>query len=127
MTALASLVADAIERRAGLLAALAREGTDCVRLFHGTVEGAPGVAVDRYGPVLLVQTWREPLASGEFEAIADVVTSALGTPLAPCWNHRGPGAGGSEWRECAEPPIGYELRIGYDVRPRHRGQDHDPL
>lgn len=53
---LTDLLRSALERRVDLLASLADEGTDCVRLLHGTVEGAPGVAVDRYGPVLLVQT-----------------------------------------------------------------------
>src|SRR6266540_3193026 len=99
MSDVPSLLATAIARRRDLLDALAREGTDCVRLLHGTVEGAPGVAVDRYGPVLLVQTWREPLADGDLAAITAVVDDDLGTALLPCWNHRGAGGGGSEWQE----------------------------
>lgn len=118
-----SLLATAIARRHDLLTTLAREGTDCVRLLHGTIEGAPGVAVDRYGPVLLVQTWREPLADGDLAAITAVAEDALGIELLPCWNHRGAGGGGSEWHDSAEPPIGHELGLAYDVRPRHRGQD----
>ena len=120
---LAPLVAAALERRRDLLATLAREDTDCVRLFHGVNEGAPGVAVDRYGPVLLVQTWREPLADGDLAAVTTVVSDALDVALAPCWNHRGPGDGGSEWQAPEDPPIGHELGLAYDVRPRHRGQD----
>ncbi len=120
---LAVLVAQALERRRGLLDDLAREGTDCVRLLHGAVEGAPGTTVDRYGPVLLVQTWRAPLADGALAAIAAVVAERLGTALAPCWNHRGAEKGGSPWDEPADPPIGHELGLAYDVRPRHRGQD----
>lgn len=27
------------------------EKTDCYRLFHGAVEGCPGLTVDRYGTV----------------------------------------------------------------------------
>jgi 23S rRNA (cytosine1962-C5)-methyltransferase len=123
-TAVAALVGAGIEKRRALLEACARAGTDCVRLFHGIAEGAPGATVDRYGPVLLVQTWRGPLADGELDAIADVVNGALGTTLTPCWNHRGEGPGGSA-RDDAElrAPIGHELGIAYDVRPRHRGQD----
>ena len=30
------------------------EGTDCYRLFHGAVEGRPGLTVDVYGALLLV-------------------------------------------------------------------------
>lgn len=83
----------AIERRRALLAALTAEETDCVRLLHGVVEDAPGVTIDRYGPILLVQTWREPLAEGELDALAAVANDALGTTLTPCWNHRGDGPG----------------------------------
>jgi 23S rRNA (cytosine1962-C5)-methyltransferase len=114
----------AIERRRDFLTRMTHEGTDCVRLLHGVVEGAPGVTVDRYGPILLVQTWREPLAEGELDALAAVASAALGTTLTPCWNHRGDGPGGSA-RDDAElkAPIGHELGLAYDVRPRHRGQD----
>jgi 23S rRNA (cytosine1962-C5)-methyltransferase len=117
-----TLVSTALERRRPLLDALAREGTDCVRLFHGAVEGAPGVTVDRYGPVLLVQTWRAPLEPGDLDTITTVVTDALGIALTPCWNHRGEGRLSSPWDDRLAAPIGYELGLGYDVRPRHRGQ-----
>jgi 23S rRNA (cytosine1962-C5)-methyltransferase len=120
---LAELVTAAIARRRDLLAALAREGTDCVRLLAGTVEGAPGVTVDRYGPVLLVQTWRAPLGDDDLAAVTPAASESLGIDLLPCWNHRGAGGGGSEWTPPPEPPIGHELGLAYDVRPRHRGQD----
>lgn len=121
----------AIAARAGLLDRCAREGTDCVRLFHGTVEGRPGLTIDRYGPVLLVQTWREPLEGTELDAIARTVERALpgvagGAALVPCWNHRGPSrdeglVGGGD--PGIHEAIGRELGALFDVRPRHRGQD----
>lgn len=125
---IADLVARAIDARSALLAQLALEGTDCVRLLHGAVEGRPGLTVDRYGPVLLVQTWREPLAPGELDAIARAVERALGGALAPCWNHRGPARRNGVLGSAADDPrlvapIGRELGVLYDVRPRHRGQD----
>jgi 23S rRNA (cytosine1962-C5)-methyltransferase len=121
---LAALLAAAIERRQELLARLAAEGTDCVRLLHGIAEGAPGVTIDRYGPILLVQTWRAPLADGELDALAATANDVLGTALTPCWNHRGEGPGGSARADAAlDAPIGHELGIAYDVRPRHRGED----
>jgi 23S rRNA (cytosine1962-C5)-methyltransferase len=114
----------ALERRRPLLAQLTAESTDCVRLLHGVVEGAPGVTIDRYGPILLVQTWREPLAEGTLDALAAVATAARGRALTPCWNHRGDGPGGSARDDAdLEAPIGFELGLAYDVRPRHRGQD----
>lgn len=123
MTAAGPLTAG-LARRRELFARLAAEGTDCVRLLHGIVEDAPGLTVDRYGPILLVQTWREGLADGELDALGDVANAALGTTLVPCWNHRGDGPGGSARPDAAlDAPIGHELGLAYDVRPRHRGQD----
>lgn len=124
---LATALADALTRRRDLLTRLADEGTDCVRLLHGVVEGAPGVTIDRYGPILLVQTWRAPLpADGPeaLDALAAVVNGTLGTALTPCWNHRGDGPGGSARPDAAlDAPIGHELGLAYDVRPRHRGEE----
>ncbi|UJR78670.1 class I SAM-dependent rRNA methyltransferase [Sandaracinus amylolyticus] len=125
---LEELVARAIERRGALLSRLEREETDCVRLFHGATEGVPGLAIDRYGPVLLAQTWRDPLEPGALEQVHAVVTRALGIDLAPCWNHRGPSRKeGVRGSDTSDPRLhaaeGRELGARYDVRPRHRGQD----
>lgn len=109
----AELLRAALGRREALLAGL--EDTDCVRLLHGITEGWPGVAVDRYGPVLLVQTWREPLDPGVLEALAEVVP----WDLEPVWNHR---KGGGSPGAPAEA-VGREEGLVYDVSPRHRGQD----
>ncbi len=121
---IAPALAAALARRRDLLARLESEGTDCVRLLHGVAEDAPGITIDRYGPILLVQTWREPLAEGELDTLAAIVNDSLGTTLTPCWNHRGDGPGGSARADAAlDAPIGHELGLAYDVRPRHRGQD----
>lgn len=49
---------------------LEAEGTDCYRLFHGVAEGRPGLMVDRYGPVVLVQVASHlPLEAVEIEAL----------------------------------------------------------
>jgi 23S rRNA (cytosine1962-C5)-methyltransferase len=82
-------LARALVRRSALLARLHVEGTDCYRLFHGAAEGRPGLAVDRYGPVLLVQTWRAPLGAGDLDRIAGAVATGTGLDLAPAWRHRG--------------------------------------
>ena len=119
----------AIGRREALLARLEAEGTDCYRLLHGAVEGAPGVTVDRYGPVLLVQTWGDPPEPGLVEALGAAAGSALGTALSPVWNDRAADADrrGRRSRPPADPrlaaPVGRELGLAYDVRPRHRGED----
>lgn len=122
------LLAAAIERRRPLLARAEAEGTDALRLLHGIAEGAPGTAVDRYGPVLLVQTWREPLPAGALDRLHATAERELGVPLLPVWNHR-PAARDGYHRlhpvELPEEIVARELGIRFDARPRHRG--HDPL
>jgi 23S rRNA (cytosine1962-C5)-methyltransferase len=122
-----ALLGAALERRKSLLGRLAVEETDCCRLFHGIAEGYPGLAIDRYGPILLLQTWREPLEEGEIEGIHAAIDEVLGTNLTAVWNHRNKerGVPFSRFHDPAIPeaPVGRELGLGYDVRPRHRGLD----
>ncbi len=124
------LLESALERRRPLLERLLAEDTDCYRLFHGIAEGSPGLAVDRYGPILLVQTWREPPGDGDLERLHSKIVEALGAPLVPVWNHRAPAR--KERAESfsrfhdpriPEAPEGRELGLRYDVRPRHHGLD----
>jgi 23S rRNA (cytosine1962-C5)-methyltransferase len=128
-------VAEAVRARAALLADLHR--TNCVRLFHGVAEGWPGLTVDRYGDVLFVQTWRDPLPPGGLDLLADTVREAFGAlaldsaaargvhQLVPVWNHRPDGAKRAEAAGGVAPEdaVGQELGVQYDVRPRHRGND----
>ncbi len=123
---LEELLVGAIERRRALLERLHAEGTDCYRLFHGVAEGQPGLTIDRYGPVLLLQTWREPLTPAEVECCGRTVRESCGLDLTPTWNHRGrdPVAEPpSEGTGLEAEPIGRELVLRYHVTPRHRGQD----
>jgi 23S rRNA (cytosine1962-C5)-methyltransferase len=118
---LAASIADALARRRELLAELAAEGTDCVRLFHGATEGHPGLAIDRYGPVLLTQSWGIPID----EARRETIVRAIDLDLAPAFVERGRGGArvGDDPRLASA--IGRELGLAYDVRPFHDG--HDPL
>ena len=117
----------ALDRRGPLLERLHADATDCYRVLHGATEGVPGTAVDRYGPVLLVQTWRDPLEPGELEALAEVV----GGDLLPVWNHRASVRGQGRtpdygiWHdvELPETLMGHEHGLAVDVRPRHHGLD----
>lgn len=128
MTTLPELLRTAIGRRAPLLARLHGEGTDCYRLLHGVTEGAPGMSIDRYGSLLLLQTWREPLAADTVDALAAVARGELGVELDVVANHRGrdvppdfvphePTAAALAERLCRERGIAFQ------VRARHRGQD----
>lgn len=56
--------------RRTLITQLLNEGTDCYRLFHGVSEGRPGLSVDRYGSLILVQVAsRLPLEPPELDIL----------------------------------------------------------
>ncbi|MDQ5904444.1 MAG: rRNA (cytosine1962-C5)-methyltransferase, partial [Pseudomonadota bacterium] len=65
---LLTLLAAALEARSDLLPRLQAEETDAYRLFHGTAEGMPGLTIDRYGNLLLVQTFHQSLDQPTQEA-----------------------------------------------------------
>lgn len=138
-----SELARAIDKRLPLISKLHKEGTTAYRLFHGISEGIEGLTVDRYGPLVLVQTFREPLGDrGDGglniaivkQAINECLESKLGLSLKFVYNHRnhksvqpfGPdegefgdlGAlGDLNLIECTE------FHSRFLVRPRHAGLD----
>lgn len=120
----------ALETRQEWLTLVENTNTDCVRLLHGTVEGAPGTTVDRYGPVLLIQTWRDPMEPGEIDAMHAVVDTVI-PGLTAVWNNRQSGRRGGKARDFAEDHtvslpdamVGHEEGLVFDVNPRHRGRD----
>jgi 23S rRNA (cytosine1962-C5)-methyltransferase len=127
-----TLLDRARERRAGLFARLERERTDCFRVLHGLTEGRPGLSIDLYGRLLLVQTFREPLAPGELDEVERAVRERF--PSAPgdlvvAWNHRAewPRVPFDRWHEPAADALREhvvtELGVRYAIRARHRGQD----
>jgi len=127
---LAPAVTRAVAARAPLLEALHAEGTDCYRLLHGAVEGLPGLTVDRYGPLLLVQTFRGPLPRDGITAIHAAAQAALGVPLVPVWNHRAGARTSTDFARHHLPDaaaeafhIGHESALRLAVRGRHRGLD----
>lgn len=116
----------ALDARAELIQRLSEEGTDAVRLFHGVNEGRPGVTVDAYGPILLVQTWRGPIEPEALQLANDLAEQALQRSLTPVWNHRAdPRAPFETWHAPTLPaaPRAREHGLSLDARPRHRGRD----
>ena len=88
------------------------ERRSCGRLFHGVSEGQPGITIDRYGEVCLVQTWTEPLTP---EAIA-----AMELPGTPVYVSRGPDR---SWSGPEENHIFEELGLRYRFQTPRAGQD----
>ncbi len=122
-------LSQALERRKPLFEALRAEGTDCFRLYHGTAEGLPGLTIDRYGGLVLAQTFREPLAPEELPVLEATLREALPQTFAFAWNHRGkkPGEPFEKWHrpapEALEEFVCSEGGLKYLVRARHRGID----
>lgn len=123
---LSKLVADALEKRRDTLDILHGEDTDSYRIFHGAAEGKPGLTIDRYGAVLLFQTWREPIETSDIDEVTQLVSHGLGVSLTPVWNHRARSAKGKFNDLYPLSPFaaeGRELGMSFDARPRHRGID----
>lgn len=116
----------AFTARADLLPALLASDTDCYRLFHGTAEGVPGLTVDRYGEVLLVQSFHVPLEAGALEETEGWYRGRH--PLFTRFVYNDRSAGNSRIAnalpEQAQAQTGIrELGVRYAFRARHRGQD----
>lgn len=75
----------AFQRRETLISELAKEKTDCYRLFHGAVEGRPGLSVDAYGLLTLIQvSHRKPLTSDELKLVTEFYTELRAGPCLVC-------------------------------------------
>lgn len=134
---LAAALQRAIGARNELLRQLQAEGTDCYRLLHGIAEGAPGITLDRYGSLLLLQTFREPLPANKVLELQSLTNAALGLELPIVCNHRGTRRGATMPDEHAphQPPAHeptaaglaehacHEGGVRLPIRARHRGQD----
>ena len=126
---IASLVRSAVVSRAPLLDTLHAEQTDCYRLFHGAVEGLPGCTLDRYGDLLLWQTFRpHPVpADTLLPLLHEVVADELGLSLQAHWTDRRRGARMKQQAgSTAELPpdhMGQELGLRYRIEVPPHGRD----
>ncbi|WP_230369921.1 hypothetical protein [Paludibacterium denitrificans] len=128
-TSLTDLLQQAEDRRAGLIAALEAEDTNIYRLFHGSVEGHPGLTVDRYGDLLLVQSFHHTLPDDELLELSNYYQRRH-PELELIYNDRGGNNSRirnpltAERQERAElPRIAKEMGISYHIQARHDGQD----
>ena len=127
--ALLPLLATALEARAELLPRLHAEQTDAYRLFHGSVEGHPGLTIDRYGDLLLVQCFHSPLAAATLAALQSFyatrlpgltlvfndrsqANSRIGNPLPP-----------DQLEAAMMAREMHEMGVTYRIAGRHAGQD----
>ncbi len=119
------LIQAALIRRRSLLENLQAESSDCYRLFHGINEGVPGLTVDRYGPQLLIQTFHEPVSSGDCELIHAAVEAFLNCSLEMLYSDRSSANSrrSDDYRVDSWEGVAHELGISYRVKGKHKGQD----
>ncbi len=114
------IIQAAIDRRAALLERLAAEQTTCYRLFHGAVEGHPGVTLDRYGQILLCQTFRDRLSPDSLDWLRERF-SGLGL----VYRHRGRGPSFFQsWGDIPDQVVS-EFGLRYAIRATDFGLDPD--
>jgi len=126
---LTDLLQAALTARQPLLARLHDEDTNAYRLFNGSTENRPGLTVDRYGDLLLIQTFHEPLDGHDRVTIERFYADAQ-PGLVAIYNDRS----GANSRvanplpaevlaEAQKPREFREMGIRYLVQGRHAGQD----
>jgi 23S rRNA (cytosine1962-C5)-methyltransferase len=123
---LAKQIKKAIQNRKSLIERLHKENTDAYRIFHGTVEGRPGLTIDRYGLQAMVQTFHQGLAQGELDIIEGCLKAWLGFDPRMVYHDRSSRNGSAMQMmhgndhtrgECKE------MGMRYTIRDFHRGQD----
>ncbi len=82
------LIKTALNCRKDFIQELQLEGTDSLRLFHGINEGYPGIAIDKYGDQIIIQTFRKPIETEEIELIKKTVKSFFNYDLFFSYRHR---------------------------------------
>jgi 23S rRNA (cytosine1962-C5)-methyltransferase len=126
---LTDLLQAAFATRQPLIERLHGEDTNAYRLFNGSTENRPGLTVDRYGDLLLIQTFHEPLDGHDRVAIERFYADALPDQVA-IYNDRS----GANSRVANPLPAEvlaeaqkerefHEMGIRYLVQGRHAGQD----
>lgn len=126
---LTDLLQAAFTARQPLIARLDAEDTNAYRLFNGSTENWPGLTVDRYGDLLLIQTFHQALDGHDRVAIERFYATAL-PGLVAIYNDRS----GTNSRVANPLPADvlaeaqkerefHEMGIRYLVQGRHAGQD----
>lgn len=121
MSSLQDLLSQAQECRTPLVERLCKEGTNCWRLFQGVAEGRPGLVIDRYGELVLAQSFRSPLDKDDLASLEGLFGPNL------VYNHRGSKedrfAFHTPLTQALKPFLAQELGLLYQIHARHKGLD----
>jgi 23S rRNA (cytosine1962-C5)-methyltransferase len=127
---LPSLLSAALVKRQDFLRHAASQHTDCFRVFHGTVEGASGLNIDRYGDAWLIQSFHQSLSSDELSQLTRVLEQEAQLPV--IYNDRsGANSRVAEAIASTEDEFARSARLisenGIQFRSRLRHEGQDPL
>ena len=75
---LKDILAAAISKRADFAKKILSENTDCWRILNGEADGKPGLTIDRYGDLILIQNFYDPIQQEEIDVIKEQVNQAYG-------------------------------------------------
>ena len=128
-TVLSPSLERALAPRPDLTARLQAQQPNPSRLFHATVEGRPGLTVDHYGQLILVQSFHDTLPASQLAEVEAFYAAAFpGSEL--IYNDRSPAnsrianAVPPDRKELATTRREFsELGVKYWVQARHDGQD----
>jgi 23S rRNA (cytosine1962-C5)-methyltransferase len=126
---LTDALSTALDTRKTLIDQLATENTDCYRLFHGSVEGAPGLTIDRYGDLILTQSFHRPLSAAERDDAENFYAKQL-PGLNFVYNDRSEANSRINnplptdvLEKAQQARVATELGARYLIQARHAGQD----
>jgi len=68
----------AISARKSLTTRLLAEETDCWRILNGEADHRPGLTIDRYGDLILMQSFYDPIGPEEIDIIREAVNQGYG-------------------------------------------------
>ena len=102
-----------------------QQKTDCYRIFHGTSEGVPGVSLDRYGSLALLQLFRPLVLDLDWDVLERWCQEQVGVANLVVWQRR-PGQSPQLLYPGGIPPEPVwcqEMGQVFKIEAFHRGQD----
>lgn len=117
----------AVSRRASLTNNLLAEETDCWRILNGEADGRPGLTIDRYGGLILIQSFYNPIDTKAIDLIRGVLNPAYGEnfhyQLKIREKHKAKIIDIEENPDFPRNIICREGGLQYQISTRHRGLD----
>ncbi|MFN8609877.1 MAG: class I SAM-dependent methyltransferase [Vulcanimicrobiota bacterium] len=112
------------QRRQADALAWRQQKTDCYRVFNGTSEGVPGLTLDRYGPMALLQLFRPLVLDLDWEVLDRWCREHLGVAQLVVWQRRPGQSPQLLFPEMAPEPVwAHEMGQCFKIDAHHRGQD----